>query len=544
MLVKEEKTILIADDTPENVDILRELLSDYKLVIAINGKIALKIADIEPKIDLILLDIMMPELNGYQACEILKSNSKTRDIPVIFITALTDTESLVKSFELGAVDYITKPFNPSEVKKRVETHLTLRSYHKKLENMNSILEEKVKQRTVELQNVNSELIVAKNKAEEMNKLKSFFIQNISHEFRTPLISILGFSDIIAQEAENIEHVDFSKKIYLAGQRLQKTLNDIIALTELEKQKIEIAIRRINIITTIKNAVDHFINTANSKRLSLKLNCDFEELCYRTDENLLKYILFNIIDNAIKFTDRGYVLVDVAKVEENSAVNLLIKVADTGIGISQENLETIFSSFRQESEGYSRSYEGMGIGLTIAKQLVEILKGTISIKSKLNVGTEVFLKFPIAHSEEEVTNQIKRVKHTFYKEEVSHSSGRTTILMVEDNNNNRLLLKKMLQQHFDVDEAADGISAVAKSEMKNYDIVLMDINLGPGIDGIEVLRRMRNMPKYENVPVIAVTAYANLEERDKFIEYGFDDFVQKPILKADFIALINKFTGNN
>ncbi len=540
MFEKSEKTILIVDDTPENVDILRGLLSDYRLAIAINGKIALKIANLNPKPDLILLDIMMPEMNGFQVCEELKKNPETKSIPIIFITALSETENLVKSFELGAVDYITKPFNHSEVMKRVETHLSLSHYQKRLENINFILEEKVQKRTEELRQLNSELVVAKNKAEDINKLKSFFIQNISHELRTPLITILGFSEIISNESENSDYKEFGREIFDAGQRLQKTLNDIIALTDLENKKLEVAYSNIDVIKTIKRTIEHYKPIAEKKGLSFKFSSGMEKLMYITDDNLLTYILFSIVDNAIKFTKQGGIHIGVSGKTENSIPYLVIDVTDTGIGISPEKLGLIFSLFRQESEGYSRDYEGMGIGLTIAKQLTEILKGEISLSSNPGKGTKVTIRFPLAQDEKEVSFKVDQAKRQIIPHKVEAGVSKPMLLLVEDNESNRFLLKKMMQNYFTVEEAADGISALAMFEMKSYDIVLMDINLGAGIDGIEVCRRIRRSTKNNGIPVIAVTAFAMREEREKYLDFGFTDLIQKPALKEDFLTLLKKY----
>jgi PAS domain S-box-containing protein len=381
---------------------------------------------------------------------------------------------------------------------------------------------------------------AKAEAEEMNKLKSYFLSNISHEFRTPLISILGFSEMLISDLQEPEHKDSAKYIYDAGQRLQQTLNDILLLTDIEKKKIEAIPKRVNLNQFIKlNTIDHY-KQAEQKNLLFRLTLEPKEVWINSDEELLRNILKNILDNSLKFTKNGGISVNTILQMDNGSTYAIIKIVDSGVGISKDKLEHIFKPFRQESEGLSRRHEGMGLGLSVAKQLVEILHGNISIKSEVNKGTLVTLRFPALPPEAELTSKVNLRKTTIIETPSDVKRDKLMVLMVEDNSGNRKLFRRYLENDFTVDEAEDGISGIAKAGLTHYDAIIMDINLGPGIDGVETFKRIRQLPSYKNVPVIAVTAFAMTDDKQKFLDEGFTDYLKKPLDKNELIAIIKKY----
>ena len=469
-------------------------------------------------------------------------NLATEFMPIIVLTADTEEETKRKALSVGANDFLTKPLDVTEVSLRIKNLLYSVYLMEQLKDYNLILEKKVNERTTELREKNTELIIAKNKAEEINKLKSFFLSNISHEFRTPLISILGFSEVLMSELENEDHKSYSKFIYESGQRLQKTLNDIISLTYIEKKKIEASIKKVNLLEYIESISSEYRTKVEKKGLVFELHKDGEEISISTDPELLKYAIDNIVDNAIKFTSKGNISVNVSLNEENNTPYAVISIVDTGKGIAKEKLDNIFVAFRQGSEGLNRTHEGMGIGLSIAKQLVEILKGEIAIQSQEGVGTTLIVSLPIKQTESKVNERVNSVKQTFVQKPKNYKQSKPLLLMVEDNSSNRILFQKILRDDFFVDEAEDGITAIAKAEVKSYDVILMDINLGPGIDGVETFHKIRTMTNYVSVPVIAVTAFAMKDDRSKFIEQGFTDYLQKPVLREDLLSVIKNHVG--
>jgi PAS domain S-box-containing protein len=382
-----------------------------------------------------------------------------------------------------------------------------------------------------------QIVKAKLEAEEMNKLKSYFLSNISHEMRTPLISIIGFSEILIQEAENKEHKEIAQNIYDAGVRLKQTINSILSLQELENRNVNVYIEKVELIGLIKNIKDEFEKVSASKGLYIKTLFERDEIWLNTDPNILRKIIENIFDNAVKFTKTGGILLSVSRHDSENISEAIIKIADTGIGISRDKLDRIFSPFRQESEGMSRPFEGMGLGLSISKQLVELLHAKISIESKIEKGTLVKIKLQAIPDENKLSASINSMKNKIV-EPHPNSNGKPKILMVEDNPGNRTLFTRYLEKDFDLDIAENGISGIAKADTKQYSLILMDINLGPGIDGIETLKRIRALPNYSDIPIVAVTAYAMPWDKQKFLDYGFDDYLQKPLDRNELIEKIN------
>ncbi len=382
-----EKRILLVDDTPENLDVLSGLLKNYKKSVAINGIEALKIAKSLNKPDLILLDIMMPEMDGYETCKKLKEDKLTKDIPVIFMTALSETIDKLKGFELGAVDYVTKPFEPEELLKRIETHLEISRLQKELKEHNELLEQKVSERTAELKESNKNLIVAKEKAEVADNFKSIFLAQMSHEIRTPINIMVSYASLLQSDLD--ENSDESlihglKSISTAGNRLVRTTDLIINLSEIQSGNYEADFTKIDINSDVLAGIFfNFNEVAKNKNIKLKLLVETEDTKLVADLYTTNQIFSQIIENAITFTDSGSITI---KVSKTSGDSLVVEIIDTGIGISDEYLKDIFVPFSQEEMGYTRKYDGNGIGLALAKEYCKLNNAQIEVESKKGVGS--------------------------------------------------------------------------------------------------------------------------------------------------------------
>ena len=243
----------------------------------------------------------------------------------------------------------------------------------------------------EQQKVKTELIKAKEKAEEMNKLKTNFLTNMSHELRTPLIGIIGYADIIAAEADNEELKEMAMVIKNSGERLNETLNCILDLSRIESEQIEKNYEKINVNNFLTDCKNDFEDAASSKGLWINIVADTEPINVVLDKNLLKKITDNILSNAIKYTHKGGIVIKADYDKDKNKVEFVF--ADTGVGISKENLELIFDSFRQISEGFNRKFEGSGLGLSVTKKLVKLLGGKISIESELGKGSIFKVELP-------------------------------------------------------------------------------------------------------------------------------------------------------
>jgi len=249
----------------------------------------------------------------------------------------------------------------------------------KIINYISVQEDITQQKEYELQ-----LIYSKEKAEKSEKAKSILLANMSHEFRTPLISILGFGEFLELELTENEHIEMAKAIRTSGKRLLNSLDSILLLSELESTELSFSLKEEDIIPTIQKTLNNFKSEAQKKSVELKFETNFDAFVTKTDSKYLSVILHHLIDNAIKFTNQGEVVVKLSFDEANKKISLSVK--DTGIGISEKDQQIIFEAFKQASEGYSRDYEGFGLGLTIAKKMVQLLNGEIIVKSTPKVGS--------------------------------------------------------------------------------------------------------------------------------------------------------------
>ncbi len=377
-----------------------------------------------------------------------------------------------------------------------------------------------------------ETVEAKEKAEEMNKVKSFFFTNMSHELRTPLVGILGFADILREELEdNPELARMAELITISGQRLQETLNLILNLSKLEAGKLEVKIAEENIIPHIKSSFILFEQAAKNKGLTYNLELpDINVIC-RIDPNLIQNVLNNLINNAIKFTLKGSVTVRLDIVGKT----VRIQVIDTGIGIPTENQNLIWEEFRQVSEGLNRSFEGTGLGLTIVKRFTNLMGGKVSLESEKDKGSNFILEFPIV--DHEFDRKIKDItKNNIIKKEIEKAE--IDLLYVEDDQASADIVNLMLKDNYTLDIARSADEAIIKVKQNSYRAILMDINLRNDIDGVQLTKLIRQLDGYSNIPIAAITAYALNKDRDEFLSKGLTHYLAKPFSKTDLINLLN------
>jgi signal transduction histidine kinase len=396
----ENAKILIVDDQQANIDVLTGLLDIKGFTNYTSTTDSRNTKDLYEKIkpDLILLDLRMPYLNGFQVLLQLKSLIPPETfLPILVLTADISPESKQEALNGGASDFITKPFDLIEVFLRINNLLRVRSLHQQLKFKNQILEERVNERTLELQMTNIELISAKNKAEDMSRLKSIFLANMSHELRTPLISVLGFAELLQLELFDPQQLELVDLILQGGNRLNLTINSILEWTRLESENLSLIFTPSNLSAEINKNIPLFLKMAKPKRLTITPNvCDIN-LTVIIDVGLFDKILFQLLHNAIKFTEKGGVTITLNQNKKDEVDWAVIRITDTGIGIAKENLERIFAEFRQSSEGFNRSHEGSGLGLSIAKKMVELINGKIEIETEVNKGSTFSIWLPVLES---------------------------------------------------------------------------------------------------------------------------------------------------
>ncbi|MEG4074993.1 response regulator [Microcoleus sp. Pol14C2] len=531
--IEENKgNILIVDDTPENLQVLSATLSDrgYKVRGVINGKMAIRAAR-SGSPDLILLDIKMPEMDGYEVCTQLKEDPNTSEIPVIFISALDEVLDKVTAFKVGGVDYVTKPFHVAEVLARIEHQLTIQRLKKQLLDRNKELQEE---------------IIERKKAEEAaaaaSLAKSQFVANMSHELRTPLNAILGFTQVMSRDSllshENLENL---RIINRSGQHLLELINDVLDLSKIEAGIIGLDERSFDLYQLLDTLEEMFQIKAETKKMQLRFSVQANVPQYiKTDENKLRVCLINLLGNAMKFThDGGRIWLRVSvetnqpqPTESESHPNstsvepllILFEVEDTGVGIATAEIDTLFDAFVQTQAG-RKAADGTGLGLTITKKYVQIMGGDIWVKSVLGEGTS--FKFNIrvfaAISSEITVATLQRVIGLEADQPIYR------ILAVDDNQENRLLLVKMLQPiGFEVREAENGYQAVELWESWQPHLIWLDTRM-PVMDGFEAVRQIRAKEKQTQwrTVIIALTASTFEEKKGEIIAAGCDDFVRKP-----------------
>jgi signal transduction histidine kinase len=544
-LILKSSKILIVDDQQANIDVLTGLL-DLKgytnyLTTTDPQKVVSLFSSFKP--DLLLLDLIMPHLNGFQVMEQLQLIIPTTSFfPILVLTADITFESKAKALAGGAADFLTKPFDLIEVELRIKNLLQSRSLHQQILDQNDLLEVLVKQRTMEIEIKNGELIEAIAKAEEMNKLKSIFLDNMSHELRTPLIPILGFAELLQLELTNTEHLEFANQILEGGNTLKSTINSILELSQLESDKSSFILSQYNMADELKRNIKLFETMAKEKNLFINTEIDDQDLLVNIDPDLFGKIFFQLIQNAVKFTFKGGIHITLNKCIKNKTDWAVIHIIDSGIGISKENFDKIFLEFRQGSEGLSRTYNGSGIGLSIAKKMIELMNGKIEIESEKGIGSNFSIWLPAIIEENSIKMKINENKLNllgeFGNNYPNFIESLPSILLIEDNLSNRMIINRLLLKEYNVVEAPDGIMGILYASQRPFDLVLIDINLGDNINGIEVLREIRKIPGYASTPIVAMTAYAMPGDKERFLNDGFDDYLQKPFIKNELIHFIN------
>jgi len=388
-----------------------------------------------------------------------------------------------------------------------------------------------------------ELISAKEKAEESDRLKSTLLNNMSHELRTPLNGILGFSEILINELSNPDFTEMAKHINNSGKRLMRTLDAIMQLSQLESGMKAVNIQKTEIDHIFRQIMGTYNPQARIKGLFLELR-EFQPMIGYLDQFFFIQSISNILDNAVKFTREGGVTITVEEIINQEIRLLSVNIDDTGIGISPDHLRFIFEEFRQVSEGHNRSFEGTGLGLTIANKMISLLGGTIEVDSKIGKGSHFRILVPFLKEKPGAKPPVLDFpgpKKEDNSKEMS-TPGKPVILLVEDNEINMQLTVAYLNQEFTVDWAQDGPSALEKTRTKKFDVILMDINLGPGMDGLQAAQSIRKMKDYKNIPIIALTGYTLFGDKERLIKGGCTDYLSKPFSKENIIKVIKESMG--
>jgi len=382
--------ILAVDDNPKNLKVLAALLAPqgFQVEYAFSGPEAVKMLEAE-SYDLVLLDIMMPGMDGYETCVRIKGMANNSMTPVIFLTAKTDMASLNKAFTSGGVDYITKPFSPEELLARVKTHLELKSNRQKLLEVNTWLEQKVEERTIALRFAHEELEKAYRSLQSLDKAKTEFLHMINHEVRTPLNAILGFSLILQDEVELPEvkeHVEF---IYHSSMRLEKFLAAVLQLTELIAREHPLPKKPTSLGKVLEACLNEYIIQTGKKGISTLLDPELTNTMVEGNEKLIRNCLQGVVENAIEYSPDGGEI-GLRFIEQSGFKGC--EISDQGPGFSEQAMKNLFSLFGLGEEHID---ENVGLDLCLAKMIMDVHGGKVEVLNNADGGASVKLLFPVA-----------------------------------------------------------------------------------------------------------------------------------------------------
>ncbi|MBN2521881.1 MAG: response regulator [Bacteroidales bacterium] len=546
--------ILIVDDNSENIEMMTIMLNskNHEVISAGNGKEALEKLRSE-KFDLIISDILMPVMDGFQLCRECKKDHKLSNICFIFYTATyIDDKDEEFAFALGAQKFIRKPQEPviflKLIEEAIETSANVgnapiqdkeQDEKEILKLYNERLITKLEKKNLDLENeiashkeTEKELIRAKEKAEESDKLKTAFLANISHEIRTPLNGIIGFSDLITDSDLSAEkRKQYSQVIRESGDQLLSIVNDIISIATIEAGHEEHQEKRCDINKLLELIKKQNSYKAETKTLSFIVSSALtdDEAIVLIDETKLLRILINLINNAIKFTDEGYINVT-CRLDGN-----LIKFAvkDTGIGIPPEMHEKIFDRFFQIDYSDTRLYGGNGLGLSIVKSYVHFLNGEIRVDSNPGQGSTFYFTLPYTPVPKEV-----KPDEVSSKQKNKDLSGKV-ILIAEDDNTNYAYLEEILHdKKVKTIRAKNGKEAVDLCKTNpEIEMVFMDIRM-PELNGYEATKQILKFRK--DLPIVAQTAYTYFNDIQKAMEAGCTAYIEKPISPETIMNSIRKY----
>jgi signal transduction histidine kinase len=528
--------ILIVDDEPKNLTALSTILDDprYQLIRAESADEALLLL-VREEFALIILDIHMPGMSGFELAQLIKQRKKTATVPIIFLTAYySEDQHVLEGYETGAVDYLHKPINPTILRSKVAVFAELfmksreiaaanralvdeinerRRIQQELLVLNDELEHRVEERSADLRQVAAEL-------SESDRRKDQFLAMLAHELRNPLAPIRNAVEILRLMPDDCEAVKSATTLMdrQVGQMV-RLVDDLLDVSRITRGKIELRMDRIELVSTVAEVAESIRPLAGSLQHELITSLPNDPIYLNADPTRLTQLIGNLLHNACKFTPQGGRIILKVERENNQAV---LRVTDTGVGIPTDQLPRIFEMFVQGDTSLERAHSGLGIGLTLVKQLAEMHGGAVQAYSAgPGTGAEFVVRFPISENA-----SVSKKERPTANGQSSKVFGR--ILVVDDNRDSAETLAQLLRSHGNTTLTAfDGLEALEVAPDFRPNVVLLDIGL-PKLNGYDTARRIREQPWGREVALVALTGWGKEEDRRRSSQAGFDNHMVKPV----------------
>ena len=530
-----EKRILIVDDTPTNIRVLVPILMEhdkFQINIANNGRDALKLLE-KVKPDLILLDIMMPEMDGFETCQIIKQDESLKDIPVIFLTAKNETEDLARGFELGAADFVSKPFNSVELMARVKTHIELKTNRDLLKTR---LETLVQKRTEQLEKETSEKLKLKDQLLHSQKMEAIgqLAGGVAHDFNNQLGGIIGSAELIKYNTDNEKILKYSNMILQAAQSSANLTKQLLAFARKGKETsmpVDLNKTIIQITQLLQRSLDKRIDIVH----------DFQSINAFTigDPTQLENALLNIAINASHAMSEGGKITFSTSIEDLSEEDVekyglqektcaKVSISDTGTGMSQEIMERIFEPFFTTKD----KNKGTGLGLSATYGAVQQHNGHIYVESTIGEGTTFTLLLPA--SQEKAITKDEETKIEDFTE--------TKVLLIDDESVILFTVSELLTElGCEVETAQEGLKGIEifEKDPDSFDVVILD-NIMPHMNGLEVFRKLREIK--DDVKVVLASGYSE-EKAQTLLDSGVKAFIRKPYTMATLAKVLGEIIRN-
>lgn len=530
MSEKPKFKILIVDDRPENLLTLEGILENENLDIlkAQSGNEALAIL-LEHNIALVLMDVQMPGMDGFEVAEIMRSNERTKYIPIIFVTAISkQRQHIFRGYETGAVDYLYKPLDLEILQSKIRAFIELFQHKNALEETTRKLE-----KTIEALNG------AKRTAEEATNAKSAFLATMSHEIRTPLNGIIGMADLgLMDESLTPSQRERLLDIRHSGESLLEIINEILDISKIEADKLEME----EIEFSIREVVEKIVSLLSVKMQQEKLEfiCDISPKLPDIligDPLRIRQVLINLISNAIKFTEVGMVHLNIDLIEQvEEQVSINFSVEDTGIGIPKEKIGKLFQSFTQVDTSTTRTHGGTGLGLTISQRLVNMMGGNIQVESEYGKGSKFSFRLNMVIGEQ---------KNKPWEIVLNKPNHEFRILLLEDNAHSVASISKILDawgiQHKGTPNVEESLDLI---EQYGFDMVMIDYYLSDhhGDEVAELMTRLMPEGKKPHIVLLAPSlASIDVLKVKKQIPF---EFLTKPVLQQSLRNYLLKHFGTN